>query len=124
LGEVEQVGAFGIVELEGTCDRVEDRGGDAAEGTAFELCVVLNTHPGEGGDLAAPQPGDAALPCLRYPGLLGSDLGTPRGEELADFGTVVHVTTLRRDAVVWDTPSVHLSTVTFPRSEMPITWNP
>ena len=67
------------------------RGGDAAEGTAFELGVVLNAHPGEGGDLAAPQPGDAALPCLRYLGLLGSDLGAPRGEELADFGSVVHV---------------------------------
>jgi hypothetical protein len=53
LGEVEQVSTFGIVELEGARDRVEDRGRDAAEGTAFELCVVLNTHPSEGRDLAA-----------------------------------------------------------------------
>jgi hypothetical protein len=28
---------------------------------------------------------------LGYARLLGSDLGSPRGEELADFGTVVHV---------------------------------
>jgi hypothetical protein len=32
------------------------------------------------------------LPDLRQPGLLGGDLGSPRGEELADFGAVVHVT--------------------------------
>jgi hypothetical protein len=28
---------------------------------------------------------------LRYVGLFGSDPGSPRGEELTDLGTVVHV---------------------------------
>ena len=109
------MGAFGVVELEGAGDRVENAGGDAAEGTAFELGVILNAHPGQGGDLAAPQPGHPALPGLRYPGLLGGDLGTPRGEELADFGTVVHVNDSTAQPGGWDALSVHLSTVTFPQ---------
>jgi hypothetical protein len=91
LGEVEQVGAFGFVKLECTGDRVQDGGRDAAECTAFKLGVVLHAHPGQVGDLAATQPRDPATPRLRYPGLLGSDLGTPRGQELADFGAVVHI---------------------------------
>jgi hypothetical protein len=91
LGEVEQVGAFGFVKLESAGDRVQDGGGDAAECTAFKLGVILNAHPGQVGDLAATQPRDPATPRLRYPGLLGSDLGTPRDQELADFGAIVHV---------------------------------
>ena len=91
LGEVEQVGAFGVVKLQSAGDRVQDAGGDAAECTAFKLGVVLDAHPGQGGDLAATQPRHPASPGLRYPGLIGSDLGTPRGQELADFGAVVHV---------------------------------
>jgi hypothetical protein len=88
---VEQVGAFGFVKLESAGDRIQNGGGDAAECTAFKLGVILNAHPGQVGDLAATQPRDPATPRLRYPGLLGSDLGTPRGQELADFGAIVHV---------------------------------
>ena len=62
VGEAQQVGAFGVVELQGAGDRVEDAGGDPGEGAAFELGVVLHAHAGQRGDLAAPQPGDAALP--------------------------------------------------------------
>jgi hypothetical protein len=91
LGEVKQVGALGFVKLQSAGDRVQDGGGDAAECTAFKLGVILNAHPGQVGDLAATQPRDPATPRLRYPGLLGSDLGTPRGQELPDFGAIVHV---------------------------------
>ena len=39
--EVEQVGAFDLVELQGAGDGVEDVVGDAADVAAFELGVVL-----------------------------------------------------------------------------------
>jgi hypothetical protein len=37
VGEVEQVGAFRVVELEGAGDRVENGGGDTGDGAAFNL---------------------------------------------------------------------------------------
>ena len=101
VGEVEQVGPFGVVELEGAGDRVEHGGGDAGEGAAFELGVVLDADPGQGGDLAAAQPGHPAGADVGQPGLLRGDLGASRDEELADLGTVVHAidgTTDRRGA--------------------------
>ena len=60
MGEVEQVRALGVVELEGTGEGVEHGGGDAADGAALQLGVVLHADPGEGGDLAAAQTRDAA----------------------------------------------------------------
>jgi hypothetical protein len=50
VGQVEQMPSLGIVELEGSGDCIEDGGGDAAERSAFQLGVVLDAHPGEGGD--------------------------------------------------------------------------
>ena len=76
LGQVEQVKAFGFVELEGARDRVQYAGGHSCEGAAFEFGVVLDTHPGQGRHFAATQPGHPALPRLRYPGLLRGDLGS------------------------------------------------
>ena len=90
LGEVEQVAPFGVVELESAGDRVEDAGGDAAERAALELGVVLDAHPGQAATSLRRSPGTRRCPAWRQRGLLGSDLGSPRGQELADFGTVVH----------------------------------
>ena len=90
VGEVEQVGPFGVVELQGAGDRVEDGGGDAGDRAAFELGVVLDADPGQGGDLAAAQPGHPAGADVGQPRLLRGDLGSPRDQELADLGTVVH----------------------------------
>lgn len=53
LREVEQVGAFGFVELEGPGHGFEDGGGDTGEVAAFELGVVLHAHVGEGSDLGS-----------------------------------------------------------------------
>ena len=75
MGEAEQVGAFGVVELQGAGERVEHAGGDSGQGAAFELGVVLHAHAGQRGDLAAPQAGHAALPGGGQPGLLRGDLG-------------------------------------------------
>ena len=43
VGEVEQVGAFGVVEPQGAGESVQDGGGGAGDGAAFELGVVLDT---------------------------------------------------------------------------------
>ena len=80
------MGPFGVVELQGAGDRVEDRGGDAADRAAFELGVVLDADPGERGDLAAPQSRYAAGADVGQAGLLRGDLGSPRDQELADLG--------------------------------------
>jgi hypothetical protein len=61
VGEVEQMCPFGVVELEGAGDRVEDGRGGAGEGAAFQFGVVLDAHVGECGDLAAAQAWDATV---------------------------------------------------------------
>jgi hypothetical protein len=48
------VGAFGVVELQGAGERVENAGRDAGEGAAFEFGVVLHAHSGQSRDLATP----------------------------------------------------------------------
>jgi hypothetical protein len=88
--EVEQVGPFGVVELEGSGDRVEHGGRDAGEGAAFQFGVVLDAHPGECGDLAAAQAGDATVADVGQACLLRGEFGSPRDEEFADLGPVVH----------------------------------
>lgn len=60
-GQVEQVGAFGLVELEHRGHRVEDGIGGAAEIAAFEPGVVVHADPGEQCDLLAAQSRDAAF---------------------------------------------------------------
>ena len=90
VGEVEQVGPFGVVELQGPGDGVQNGGGDAGDRAAFELGVVLDTDPGESGDLTSTQPGHPTGSDLGHPRLLRGDLGSPRDQKLADLSTVVH----------------------------------
>ena len=54
-GEVEEVGAFGFVELQGAGDGFEDAVGDTGEVAALEPGVVVDAHPGQDGDLFAAQ---------------------------------------------------------------------
>ena len=62
LGQMEQVGAFGVVEFQRPGNGVQDLSADAGQDAAFEFGVVLDTDACQGGDLAAAQSGDAALP--------------------------------------------------------------
>jgi hypothetical protein len=112
LGEVEQVGSFGLVELEGSSDRVEDGGGGAGEGTTFQFGVVLDAHAGECGDLAATQAGNATVAHIRQDGLQRGEFGSPRDEELTDLGTVVHTDDSTARLAGWGALSIHLSTDT------------
>ena len=75
-GEVVEVGAFGVVELQRPGQCVEDRVGDAAQVAALQPGVVVDTDPGERRDLLPAQPGDAALVAEgRQAGLGGGDAG-------------------------------------------------
>lgn len=84
------MGPLGVVELEGACDRVEHAGRHPGQAAAFELGVVLHAHPGQRGDLTAPEAGHPALTGDGEASLSGADLRPTGGEELAHFDSVVH----------------------------------
>ena len=110
------MGSFGLVELQGAGERVEDAGRGAGDLAALELGVVLDAEPSDCGDLAAPESGDAARPRGREADLVGGETGAASGEELAHLGTVVHLSSLGRAGhqgrAMRGALSVHPSTVT------------
>jgi hypothetical protein len=85
-GEVEEVGALGVVELERPGQCLQDALGGAAHVSAFKARVVLDAHAGQHGDLFAAQPGNATSTVGRQPGKLWREPGAARGQELADLG--------------------------------------
>ena len=89
-GEIEEVRAFGLIELERPPQRFEHELGDAADMAALQTPVVVDTDAGEGGDLLSTQPGNAALAVARQADLLGRDLRPAAGEELGDVVGSVH----------------------------------
>ena len=89
-GEVEQVGALGLVELQRPRERVEDAGRGAGDLAALEPGVVLDAETGDRRDLAAAQPRNASGPGGRQPDLFRGDAGAASGEELAHLASVVH----------------------------------
>ena len=73
-GEVEQVGALGVVEPQRVGERLQDAVGGAGGVAAFEALVVLDADAGERGDLLAAEPRHAPLAVRRQSRLLGRDL--------------------------------------------------
>ena len=111
VGEMEQVGPFGVVEPEGAGNRVEHGRRCTGDRAAFELGVVLDADPGQRSNLGPAQPGYPPCAVGRQAGFRRGDLGSPRDEELADLVTVVHK--IRRyDAgtETWDALVVHPTT--------------
>ena len=60
-GEVEEVGALGVVEAQRVGESFEDLVRGAGGVAALQALVVLDADTGQGGDLFAAQPGDASL---------------------------------------------------------------
>ncbi len=89
-GEVEEVGAFGIVELERPRQCLQHALRDPAHVSTLQAGVVRNAHPGQDGDFLAAEPGHPATAEGAQPRLLGRDPGTARGKELADLLLRVH----------------------------------
>jgi aryl-alcohol dehydrogenase-like predicted oxidoreductase len=94
-GQIEQVGAFSLVELEGGGDTVEDGVGGAGEVAAFHADVVVDAHAGQQRDLFAAQPFDAMFGVLADQGvasipwspLAKGRLARPWGEQTARSST-------------------------------------
>ena len=84
-GEVEEVGALGVVELQRPGQCLQHALGGAAHVAAFQARVVLDAHAGQDGDLFAAQSGNATSTVGRQPGLLGRDPGAAGGQELTDL---------------------------------------
>lgn len=86
-GEVVEVGAFGLVQLECAREGVEHGVRSAGEVPAFEPDVVVHAHAREQGDLLAAEAGDTTVSAVdRQPGLLRGDPCPPCAQELADLG--------------------------------------
>ena len=82
---------FGIVELQGPADSVDDLLRYPGRVAALEALVVLGTHSGDEGDLFSAQPRHSTTTAeVGQPDLLGGELGTPRREELADGVVGLH----------------------------------
>jgi hypothetical protein len=91
-GQIVQVGAFGLVELQGPADGVEDFFGGAGELTAFQAGVVVDADAGQQGDLFTAQSGHPAVaaPEGGQAGLLWSDLGAAPIPRAQSPGTERH----------------------------------
>ena len=89
-GEVEEVRALGVVELQRPRQRLEHELRDAADLAALQAPVVVGADAGQRRDLLAAQPGHPPLAVARQAGLLGRDLRPARGEELGDVVGGVH----------------------------------
>ena len=90
-GEVEQVVAFGVVQLQCPGDAFEDGVGGAGQVAAFHPDVVVDADSGEHRDLLPAQSSHPPVAAVGgQAGLLGGDPRPPGGEELADLRSVVH----------------------------------
>jgi NAD(P)-dependent dehydrogenase (short-subunit alcohol dehydrogenase family) len=83
---------LGLVQLQRPTDAVHHPLRRPGRSTAFEARVVLHAHPGEKSDLVPAQPGDTAAAAeVRQPGLLRSEPGPTRDQELPELAAIVHV---------------------------------
>ena len=89
-GEVEEVGALGVVELERPGQCLQHALGGPAHVSALQARVVRHAHAGQDGDLLAAESGNAATAVGAQPRLLGRDPGAAGGEELADLLLGLH----------------------------------
>ena len=91
VGEVGQVSALRLVQLQCAGEGVEHALGDAAEVAPLESGVVLDTHAGEVGHLTAAQALHAPVAAVvLQPGPLRGQLGPPGAEKGVDLIAVVH----------------------------------
>ena len=116
---------FGVVELQGAGDAVDDTVGYAGGLTAFEADLVLGRDTGEECDLLPAQPDhSAAVPAVRgQPGRFRGDPGAAGRQEVPDVGAgllagvrggggVGHTTSVGDALVTWGSLTVTLSTGT------------
>ena len=91
-GEIEQVRALRIVELQRAGDGVEDPVRDTGQVATLQSRVVLGADAGEHRDLSAPQSGHAPMATAADPRPLRRQSCTARVQEVARLSSVVHET--------------------------------
>jgi hypothetical protein len=99
-GEVEQMRALGVVELQSPGQRVEHALRRSLQVAALQARVVLDGHARQLGHLGPAQARHPTTADGGQAGLLGRDPGPPRRQELAHLAPVVHAghaTTAVRD---------------------------
>ena len=89
-GQVEQVLAFCLVELQRAGDGLQDDVRGAGDVSAFQPGVVLDADPGQLRDLGAAQSAHPALAVGGQGSLFRGDLCSAGGEELPHLVPVVH----------------------------------
>ena len=104
-GEVEEVGALGVVELERPRQCLQHALRDPAHVSTLQAGVVRNAHPGQDGDFLAAEPRNAATAVGAQPRLLGRDPGATRGEEVADLLLRVHEIQRKPDCLLQGDPA-------------------
>ena len=110
-GEVEQVGAFGVVEFQGAGEGFEDAVGDAGEVSALEPVVVVDAHAGDHREFFAAEAGHAAEPAVDLqPCHFRGEPGAAGLQELLTSLLFVTISTVRADhvlvggtAITWNT---------------------
>src|SRR5687767_9925916 len=84
-----------LIQLQSPGQGLQNRVRDPRQIPALEPGVVVETHPGQRGDLLAPQPRHPPpLAVGRHPGLLRGEPGPAAGQEVVHSLTV-HTSTLR-----------------------------
>lgn len=88
-GEIEEVRALRLIELEGAGERFEDAG-DAAHVSALDPGVVGDADARQDGDFLAAQAGTRRLPKELSPACSGVSLARAGGQELSDLASRLH----------------------------------
>src|SRR6185437_16945285 len=84
-----------LVQLQGPRHGLHNRVRDPRQVPALEPGVIVETHPGQRGDLLTPQPRHPPLFAVRrHSGLLRGDAGPAADQEVV-YGLTVHTPTLR-----------------------------
>jgi hypothetical protein len=88
-----------LVELKGTGQGLQNAFGNPAHVPALKAGVVGNADAGQDRDLLAAESGNAPRPVGRQTNLVGRELGSPGGQELADLAPGVHGISVTRPCV-------------------------
>ena len=117
-GEVEEVGALGVVELERSGQRFEHALGGAAHVAVFQARVVLVAHAGQDRDLLAAQSGDATGAVVGHPACSGVIRARREVRNSRNSCLVSTKASLDPAPRAWESLRVALSrgTTTFPES--------
>jgi len=90
-----QVGASGIIELQGTCNALDRQCGRVHDRAALQPRVILHAQPGEGSDLTAAKSWLPTRGAVGHADLCRVEPPTARHQEVALLLTLIYAHTAR-----------------------------